>query len=62
MASSIHLSQIAQVVEALHGVDKALELRLRVDGNEQGQVAQIADYVLPAAGAHELSFRFEENC
>jgi hypothetical protein len=60
MGQKIYLSQIAQQIENTSGIDRALKLRLHIDGHEQGQVAMLPANALPASGAHELSFRFEE--
>lgn len=53
---AVHLSRIAQVIEAVPGLDYAIEITLKVGEVVCGEQVDIPADKLVAAGRHELSF------
>lgn len=52
--AGVHMSNIAAVIEATHGVDYARDIHLFVDGGERCQSVAVPRDALLCAGAHEL--------
>ena len=50
----LHLSTIAQVIEAIDGVDYAREIKLFVEGGDRGDVVEVPCNALICSGAHEI--------
>lgn len=58
---SVYLSQVASIVVRTSGVAIVLDLRLRVEDAMVGEVAEIDDDALVAAGAHEITITLEAS-
>lgn len=59
---SVHLSQVAGVIEAVPGLDYALEITLKTGEVVWGEQVDIAAGKMVAAGRHELAFVLGGGC
>jgi|CXWL01.1.fsa_nt_gi hypothetical protein len=50
----LHLSTIAQVIEAIEGVDYARDIKLFVEGGDRGDIVEVSRNALVCSGAHEI--------